>query len=327
MKMREMTYLQKLSRDILDGTVREFENKGQAEDKIRGAIIDACGGEWNMYKFEHNKNVVYEIMAETIDLDVEASIEDAFSEFMDIHNVNLMDTIEFEIEDKSLFRVGVIAAGNTDIRRQTLINGKMTVSTERIGVKIYTEFEQFVTGRIDWSKMVARVVASMANEISIRIYNALIGSIANLPNDRKSAAGYSDAVLRGLIKEVEVESGKLVNIYGTKYALAKVKPGAATDSEAMKDRRFNFGYYDQFEGTPMIKIPNGKKRDGSQLIADNFLLIAPAGEKILKMVIEGEAVVKDWTGHRQDEQLEHMFSKKIGIAALIARDFAVFQIA
>lgn len=320
-----MTDLQKLSRDILDGNVREFENKGQAEDKIREALIDVCGGEWNMYKFNHNKNLVYEIMAEVIDLDVEASIEDAFNEFMDVHNVNLMDTIEFDIEDKSLFRVGVIAAGNNDIRRQTLINGKMTVTTEKIGVKIYTEFDQFVSGRVDWSKMVARVIASMANEISIRIYNALVGSVATLPSARKSALGYSDATLRSLIKEVELESGKEANIYGTKYALAKVAPGSP--SESMKDRIFNFGYYDQFEGTAMIKIPNGKKRDNTQLVADNFLLIAPAGEKILKMVIEGDAIVSDWTGHRQDEQMDHMFSKKLGVAALIARDFAIYQIA
>lgn len=324
--MRKMTDLQKLSRDILDGNVREFENKGAAEDAIRNAIIDVCGGEWNMYKFNHNKNLVYEIMAEVIDLDVEASIEDAFNEFMDIHNVNLYDTIEFDVEDKSLFRVGVIAAGNTDIRRQTLINGKFTVTTEKIGVKIYTEFDQFVSGRIDWAKLVARVVASMANEVSIRIYNALIGSVADLPAARKSALGYSDATLRSLIKEVEMDSGKEANIYGTKYALAKVAPGHAA-SENMKDRLFNFGYYDQFEGTSMIKLPNGKKRDNTQLIADNFLLIAPAGEKILKMVIEGQAEVTDWAGHRQDQQLEHMFAKKLGVAALVARDFAIYQIA
>lgn len=321
--MRNLTNLQKLSRDIICGNVREFASVNEAEDKIREVIKEECGGEWDYYLFQQNRWKVYKVMKEVLDLNVENYIEDVFQEFVDLHNVNLGDKLEFMIEDTSLFKVGVISAGNDNIRRQTLINGKLTVSTEKLGVKIYSEFDHFISGRINWSKMVERVGVSMSNEIASRIYNALIGSVNSLPDERKSALGYTADILRNLIKEVEKDGQEAV-VYGTKYALGKVSSGDS--SEKMKDRIYSFGYYDQFEGTSMVKIPNGRKSDNSMLIADNFLLICPAGEKILKMVIEGDAEVTEKQGQRADQQLEHIFAKKIGIAALIARNFAIYQI-
>jgi hypothetical protein len=157
--MRTITDLQRLVKDIRSNSVQEYGTVNQAEDRVREAMREACGGEWNFYNFQANKWSVYSVMREVLDLEVETIIEDQFNEFVEVKNTNLGDTIEFDVEDDSLFRVASIAKGTTDIRRQRLDAGVLTVKTEKLAVKIYAEWDRFMAGRVDLSAMISRVLS------------------------------------------------------------------------------------------------------------------------------------------------------------------------
>ena len=113
----KLTDLQKLSRDVYNGSVQKY-SKDEAELAIKTAVIEACGGEWNIYSFQENKYKVFAIMSEVLSIGLGELLTGKFDEFVETRDTDLGDTIEFDVEDNSLFKVATIADGNTDIRRQ-----------------------------------------------------------------------------------------------------------------------------------------------------------------------------------------------------------------
>lgn len=327
--MRQLTDLQKLSQDILNGTVKEFSSISDAENKIRETVVNACEGEWNFYKFQDNKWKVYEIMSEVLDVDVETVLEDEFSDFVDTVNDNLGDRTDFEVEDEELFRVASIARGTTDVRRQFVDNGVLTVPTEKLAIKIYAEWDKFMAGRINWAKMVAKVGKSMSNKIGTMIYNTIYSSYDVLGTDLKKTGVFDVAKLRELIEQVEAGTGMEAVIYGTKTALGKINSGSDNQSDKMKDAKNALGYYGEFEGTSMVRLPQARKGDGTTGLAiDNgFLLVAPSSHKIVKMRIEGQSEVYDLPSeNRKDQQIEHFFAKRVGIGTIASKVYGIYRI-
>ena len=53
-KFKVKNDLQELSLDLLTGQVKKYSND-EANDILRNAIIDACGGEFNRYTYGQNK--------------------------------------------------------------------------------------------------------------------------------------------------------------------------------------------------------------------------------------------------------------------------------
>ena len=323
--MIKLTDLQQLALDTYKGSVQKY-SKSEAENAIRNAVIEACGGEWNFYSFNKNKWDVYQIMAEVLSVSLSELLIDKFNNFCEIRDTELGDTTEFIVADKSLFRVATIADGNTDIRRQKLYNGKLTISTEKLALKIYEDFDRFISGRIDWTEMVNRVQLSYAHELSIRIYNAIYDSYNTLVPPYQVSGVFDEAKLLEAIAHVEAATGQKAVVFGTKTALAKIT--TATASDGMNDKLNLLGHYGMFRGTDLMELPQAHKAGTNTFaVADDFLLIVPNGEKIVKMVLEGDAYVYDTeAGVRNDEQIEFFFGRKAGIGVLKADNYAIYKL-
>lgn len=323
--MIKLTDLQQLALDTYKGSVQKY-SKVEAENAIRNAVVEACGGEWNFYSFNKNKWDVYQIMAEVLSVGLGELLIDKFNNLVEFKDTELGDTTEFIVKDKSLFRVATIADGNVDIRRQKLYNGKMTVVTEKLGIKIYEELDRFIAGRIDWTEMIDRVQKSYGHELAIRIYNAIYGSYNTLVAPYQISGTFDEAKLLEAIAHVEASTGQKAVIFGTKTALAKIT--TAKESEGMKDSLNVLGHYGMFRGTDLMELPQAHKPNTNTFaIADDFLLIVPNGEKIVKVVLEGDAYVYDTeAGVRNDEQIEFFFGRKAGIGVLKADQYAIYKL-
>lgn len=321
----KLTDLQRLSYDAYTGNVVKY-SKEEAENAIRKAISEACGGEWNFYNFQKNKWDVYAVLRELLSITMGDLIVDKFNSFVEVKTVGLGDTIEFDIEDNSLFRVATISNGNVDIRRQKLYGKKLAVSTEKLGVKIYAELDQFLAGRINWAKMLDRVTLSYAYELTVRIYNCIYNAYASLNSPFAQTGSFSEDTLATMIADVEMSTGQKAVVYGTKKALGKITN--STPSEKMKDELNLMGHYGYFQGTALLELPQGKKV-GTQtnFVNDSFLLVLPDNEKIIKMILEGDAYVYDTpAGVRNDEQIEFFFGRKAGVSALITNQFGMYKL-
>lgn len=328
--IRQLTDLQKLGLDTYKGSVEKYSVK-EAEGAIRNAILDVCGGEWNMYSFMDNKGKVFQIMAEVLTVATGSLAEESFGQFTETKNTAMGDTPEFIVQDNSLFRVSTIASGTNDLRRQKLYDRTLQLSAFKLGVKIYTEFDLFMSGRVNWTEMVNRVAKSFNHQVAVLVYKAIYDSYSALTAPYQVNGVYQKEKLVDAIAHVESETGQKVKIYGTKKSLSKVLDATTVSilSEDRKNQILDFGYLKDFEGTPMIELPQGHIAGTNDFaIDDSFLLIVPDGEKIVKLLFEGDAYVAESTdaGARNDQQLEYLFGRKLGLGVLKSDIYSIYRI-
>ena len=318
-----LTDIQKLSLDAYKGKpIDKYSVEGMNE-ALRTAIKEACGGEWNYYKFMDNRYKVYAIIAEAMPVALKASLEDQFSQFAEVRDTALGDKNYFTVTDNDLFKVFTISRGNYDVERQRVFNSSFSVSTHKKAIKIYTEIDEFLAGKIDWAELTNRVTRSFGAYVGQLIYETMYASYAAIGSSYKHTGAFDADTMIGLISQVQAASGaSRVQIYGTQIALANIADGAGY-SESEK-RRFNeFGFYDMFRGNPLYALPQAyKARTTTKAVNDNCVFIIPDnGEKIIKIVFEGTPEIRDNDGtNRNDGQPEFLFARMIGAAALTVEE-------
>ena len=137
--MRNISAFAKLANDTYTGEIARFNHEdgramsiadGQAS--INEAIINACGGQWSYRNFQANKNAVFALIEEAMEVIVPKNLEQMLS-FAEIKNTNFGDTLSFTIKDDKNFKVASVCAGNGDLRRQTILNRKLTLVPEKDG--------------------------------------------------------------------------------------------------------------------------------------------------------------------------------------------------
>lgn len=315
--------IQKLSLDAYNGKAVDKYDVNSMNTMLRAAITEACGGEWNFYKFQKNKWDVYAIIAQTMPVALKTSLEGAFGDMAEIKDTALGDKNYFTVPNNELFKVYTVARGNYDVERQTIVSNSFTVATQKKLIKIYTEIDLFLAGKIDWVEVISRVTRSFGAYVGELIYNTMYNSYAAIGTPYKNTGAFDAGTMLELISQVQAASGaSKVQIFGTQIALANIADGAGySDGEK---RRFNeFGFYDMFRGNSMYMFPQAYKAGtATKAVNDASVFILPdVGERIVKIVMEGEPEVRDTDGTaRNDGQPEFLFGRMIGAASLTVEE-------
>lgn len=303
-----------MAQRVYAGKEVEF-NDVKGEDAIRNMINEAVGGDFNYRSFQANQHAVFSIVETVVDANIGVVLTNEFDNLAEVRNVAQGEQAMFTVEDGSLFRIARIGAGTNDLRRQKLTNRKFTVDTDWMGAKIYTEIEAFQTGKVDFAKWTQRITLSYANDLAQRIYNAIKVSYSTLGATYGISGAYSEDALLDLISHVEAKSGKRAVVYGTRKALRKVSKGINL-SNGHKDALNKIGYIDEIAGTPLFLLPQAHKQGTDTFaIDDNTLIVIPEGDKIVKIVLEGDAIMVETAdaGARNDMQMEYALQKKMGV--------------
>jgi len=315
--------IQKLSLDAYNGKAVDKYNVNEMNTMLRAAITEACGGEWNFYKFQKNKWDVYAIIAQTMPVSLKTSLDGAFGDMAEIKDTQLGDKNYFTVPNNDLFKVYTVARGNYDVERQTIVSNAFTVATQKKLIKIFTEIDLFLAGKIDWVEVITRVTKSFGAYVGELIYNTMYNSYSAIGTAYKHTGAFDAGTMLELISQVQSASGaSKVQIFGTQIALANIADGAGySDGEK---RRFNeFGFYDMFRGNSMFMFPQAYKAGTStKAVNDASVFILPdVGERIVKVVLEGEPEVRDTDGTaRNDGQPEFLFGRMIGAASLTVEE-------
>ncbi|MBK1611782.1 hypothetical protein [Bacillus cereus] len=324
----KMTDLQRLVKDVYEGKQVMF-NEVSGEDALRNMINEACGGQFNLKNFRgENMYRVFAILEEALDVNLGVVISTHFDNLAEVKNVPLGDQISFKVDDPSLFRVARIAGGTNDLRRQKLLNKRFTVETEKYGVKIFDELDMFIAGRIDWASMINRVAESFAHFMGTKIYQAIAESYTALNATYGVTGTLADDALFDMVQHVEAKSGKKAVIFGTKKALRKVSK-TLNLSDGMKEKMNQVGYIDTVSGTDMYLLPQAHKIGTDEFfVDDNMLLVIPEGDKIVKILIEGEAFMLETAGagDRNDQQMEYQIQKQFGIGVMQSAIYGIYKI-
>ncbi|MEY8736426.1 hypothetical protein AB9M75_04045 [Lactobacillus sp. AN1001] len=319
--MVKMADLKKVAREAYFRPNMTFgEDKVTGQDAMRNAIKDALGGKVNYYSWQENKNKVFEIISVAVDAITPTLLTDQFDQIADIRNASTNEKPLFKVNDPRMIRVGRIAAGSQDLRRQTITGKTFTIDTDWYGTEVYAEFEQFMAGDIDWNKLVDRVTEGFANHLQACMAEALTTAYTKLnASDKLSGKVTIDALVK-LAQRIQVKSGAPVAIYGTKAALGKVAElaGVQLFSGTMKDEFNKIGYLGTVRGLELIEIPQAYKANTDEFaLSDSDLLILPKGEKIIGVVMEGDSLTDTPDNMlRNDMQMSFVTLKKLGVQVM-----------
>lgn len=323
MKSFVMSDLQKLAFDAANGISREGTTKEEINDAVRAVITDACGGkEWDYYKFMENRYKVFAILVEILPISMKANLAGRFEEFAEFHDVAIGDKPYFTVEDNETFNLVTISRGNQDIDRNRIVDKNFTIPTLNKGIKFFDEFENFVSGKMDLSRLTEKASTAFSAYIGQLIADTIYGSYSALGSDVKTTGSFDASALTSIVEHVKANTGKNdITIVGSTTALANVVD-AFGYSDAGKDRANSWGYYGEFRGSSLIALPQAYRPQTSTFGVDtNHLIILPSGEKIVKVLFEGNPVVNMVDGmDRNDMQTEVMYQRRIGAAALTAKE-------
>ena len=165
-----------LALDLAKGSLSTY-SKDEANAKLREALNKLTGsedGSFSHRKFRKNKDEIFEIIEEVVDARVEEGLRDQFDPYVDYRSTAFGDKLSFTPESDELFEVAKIAGGTNNLRRQRIAEGQpYQIDTDWYGVAIYEELERFLSGKVDWVKLIDRVEASFKAKITEQIFNAV----------------------------------------------------------------------------------------------------------------------------------------------------------
>lgn len=322
--MHEIT---KLAVDLYRGQVTNY-SKADAMDVLRKELIELNGGSEKLTPKSFRKNPeLFEILEEALDILIVEGLESQFDDFVETVVLDWGDTKVFTIQEHRLFDVAVVSDGNSDIRRDRLDVGEITVKTQTMAVAIYEELHRLLAGRVDWAKLVDNVARSYNNKIQTEIYNALYKSFDKLSATYGVTGTFAENKLRDLIAHVEAGTGMDAVIMGTKQALGKITN--STMAESLKEAKARMGYIGHFEGTGMIEVKQAHKPGTDEFAIDNdFLIVTPQSpDKLVKLVLEGDSIIEEsGEGKRKDMQRDYTFIKKAGFAVISTSKYGIYRL-
>lgn len=225
-----------------------------------------------------------------------------FMEYVDERNIAEGDANEFFVEDNSLLTVSKFAGNHHDTLRQAVKPGKaFSIDTSFYGVKVYTDFVLFQTGRVDFAALVDKMYKSIEENRYAALYTAFMSMDASLPTDMKLETTAAEASKDNIIAKIEAVSaatGKDVILVGARPAIQKLQNTVTYNmfSNAMKDERNKNGILGNWEGyecLPLARVNKAGTRE-SVFSADDqkkvFILPIDPEFKPIKRVNEGDVM-------------------------------------
>lgn len=327
--------LQKLIKEMKMN--KDFSMNGvSGSDAIRSMMFDVLGVEEGsssreMYRgFRENKEKLFQIIDVIVDETLPSLVGNEFDSLANYHSVAIGDNIRFRNPNNKLFRVARVAAGTQDIRRQNMLPQSYTVETDWYAVKTYAELEQFLNGQVDWNVYVQNVARSFAHEIGSRIFDAISKSYDGIRATRKVSGAFDIDQLLTLVGHVKASAGtQSVAVYGTEAALLKIaRDESVTLSDRGRDELNRLGTVGSVLGIELRALPNAFRAGTEEFIVDdNTLLIIPSDEKIVDVVLEGEAITQESDALAHNAlQMEFVTMKKLGIAVRQAAVYGYYKL-
>jgi hypothetical protein len=228
--------------------------------------------------------------------------------FMDlVEDINIArgDINQFYVQSTGLLQTSVWAGNHHDIVRQKVLPGKAySVDTSTYVIKVYTDYELFMLGKVDFAGMIDLMWKSIEKHRYSALYTAFMSLDSYLPADMKSSIAISEATKSSIIDKIEAvkaTTGKDVLLVGTRVAMQKLQNTINYNmwSDAMKDDRFHsknglLGSWEGYETLALDRINAEGTRDSIFTTNDNkkiYILPIDPDFKPIKRVNEGDIEV------------------------------------
>lgn len=291
---------------------------------------------------EHNKEIA--TLIENIVVDkMNSGWNTANARFMEyIQDVNIAegDANEFFVNDNSLLTVSKFNGSTHDIIRQAVKPGKaFSIDTSFYGVKVYTDFVLFQTGRIDFAELVDKMYKSIEQNRYAALYTAFMSMDQSLPTDMISETKVEEATKDAILAHIEYvasTSGKDVILVAARPAIQKLQSTVNYNlfSDSMKDERNKNGILGNWEGydcLPLARVNKAGTRENVFSADDQkkiYILPIDPEFKPIKRVNEGDVAYYEtgMDGLKKDMTVDAELVYQEGIGVVVDELFGEIKI-
>lgn len=335
---------------LMNETARGQERveKKDANDKIRSIMFSILGVNEDCKRSELRKAIrrhkveIFEVIEETVQNLLISGWQDNefFRQFVEFKSMAMGDTNEFYTVEDVILTVSEVSGNHWDLMRQRLGEGKsFRVQTSWYAIDIYTEYELFMAGRVDWAGFIDKLYQAFDKKVNDMLYQAVMSAgdqvMPTAQFVKTGALGAAtETAFDTLIEDVQMATGDEVVIMGTRTALAQVMKltDVSWASNEMKNERYMSGRLGFYKGIRLYEIPNRFANNDTsvKLVDSSKLLIMPVGDnKFIKMYDEGDAEIREISDNttNQDMTYEYAYMQKMGIATIIGKKFGIWNLA
>ena len=269
-------------------------------------------------------------MEETIDDVLPKKVLEQYGQFAEIKTYGQGDrpvfTQRITTAAKRRAKQFVTKVGLAGIYEVFKLDGKSyEVPTSAFGGAAQIGFEEFLDGRVDFADVLEIVMEGLDEVIYLEIERALKGAVVNLQAANKhSEDAFNETEMDRLI--AVADSYGQSTIYCTYEFAATMIPSEGWISDAMKDQKWNNGYFANYKGHKVVVLPQSYEDETNmvKVIDPSYAWIIPVGaDKPVKVAFEGQAIVNEYVN--RDLSREIQIYKKVGVGALITNNICVYR--
>ncbi|MCY9594037.1 hypothetical protein PC41400_08040 [Paenibacillus chitinolyticus] len=303
---------------------RSTDPKFTPEQRVEGmrAYLAELGKD-----YRRNEILINEVIEQTVDAILPIKITERLGVFADVSQVQDGVTKKWHVKNGKI--TAAYTALGVEQPRQKLYKGTFTTQTAPISGAVYAEYEDLITGRVDFADMINQLVGAIMDQIYAGIQDALIGAFGTTNNANRFVGGSFMQAEFDKLKGTVQAYGKPV-IFGTAVGLTGISNGAGFDwnktSEADRLDIRNLGHVGKYKGSDVVELPNSftDETNAQKLLDDGYIYMAPVNaDKPVKIVLEGSMHIRD--KQERDWSTTKEYYRKAGISVLAINHMALYE--
>lgn len=311
----------------------------------------------DLNSYRRNKLDLFEILQEAYDEIIPEYVGNFVGQFAEIKTVPRNTKAMFKVKrGRRRAKTFITEVGLSGVYESFRLDvDTFEVSAKAIGGAAYIDFERSITGDEDISESASLLLDGLQEAIYREIMKCLMATVLNsdMPAaNQVESDGFDPESMVKLCNIAKSYGGSAV-IFATPEFVAKMGPdaigmpvygahaiggtfvpglptsaGYATPVYSPNDINSiaTTGYISMFRGTPIVMLPQNfvdENNDTYQIPSSLAYVFPTGGEKIVKVVFEGDTQVDDWQ-HR-DRSFEVEVYKRVGVAILTTNTWCVYR--
>lgn len=304
-----------------DGKVENYSAQ-QVNDALRAQIEELVpAGDY--YAWQENKNTVFRLITEVLDEILPKKVEAQYMQFAEVKTIPQGDRAVFRqrVTEAARKRAKsfVTAVGLAGRYETFMLDGtEITVKTSAMGAAARIGLEEFLDGRWQLSDFTSIILEGMDEYIYKEIAKALQSLVTALPTANKVVANkFDEKSMDEILAIADAYGNGPAQIFCTFEFAATMKPDANWASSDMKNTLWTQGAFTSYKGHQINILPQSLEdvTNTKKVIDPSMAYIIPAGsDKPIKLVFEGQTLVREIENQLDDWSREMQTYKKFGIA-------------
>jgi hypothetical protein len=219
--------------------------------------LKEIAGTYALYR--ENKNTVFALIENVINDVLPVRVLEQYGQFAEIKTFKQGDrpvfTQRITTASKRRAKQFITKVGLAGIYEVFKLDGKSyEVPTSAFGGAAQIGLEEFLDGRVDFADVLEIVMEGLDEVIYLEIERALKAAVVNLQAANKHSADVFDETEMDRLISVADSYGQS-SIYCTYEFAATMIPSEGWISDAMKDQKWNNGYFASYKGHKVVVLP------------------------------------------------------------------------